>query len=175
MAQVNLALNRLLDDKGELPMHQREMAIKQNIEETRAEMDKKIGMIENRVHGTVEQARLTVDTVVDKVKHVQETVQEAKSKVDNIIEAVSIAMNETVERATYTTHLIKEVNKNPWIALGGAILFGYILGSVNQRKSLIPSSYIERSGEKSHIPGRHREQIGVYSGAGTMVTPPPSA
>jgi hypothetical protein len=142
-------------------MHQSEIAIKQDIEETRAAMDKKIEMIENRVHGTVEDAKSTVDAVINKVKHVHETILGAKSKVDNIIESASIAMDETVERAKYTTYLAKEVNQNPWITLGSAVLLGYILGNLSLGKSLVPS--------------RHREPIGDSSRAGTLVRSQSSA
>jgi hypothetical protein len=142
-------------------MHQREIAIKQDIEETRAAMDRKIEMIENRVHGKVEEAKSTVDAVIDKVKHVHETVLGAKSKVDDIIESASIAMDETVERAQYTTYLVREVNQSPWITFGSAVLLGYILGHLSVEKPLVPS--------------RHRKQIGAYSRAGTLVRSQPSA
>jgi ElaB/YqjD/DUF883 family membrane-anchored ribosome-binding protein len=142
-------------------MDQREIAIKQDIKETRAAMDRKIEMIENRVHGTVEEAKSTVDAVVNKVKHVHETVLGAKSKVDDIIESASIAMDETVERAKYTTSLVREVNQSPWITLGSAVLLGYVLGNLSLEKSLVPSG--------------HRKQINTYSRAGTLVRSQPSA
>jgi ElaB/YqjD/DUF883 family membrane-anchored ribosome-binding protein len=113
-------------------MDQRENHIRTDIEGTRTAMTEKIDMIENRMHETMQGTQSTIDNIMDSVKRVQGTVEEAKSTVDNIIETVKYTMDETIERVKYTTDLIEQVNQNPWIMFGSAVLIGYVLSGLNQ-------------------------------------------
>jgi hypothetical protein len=113
-------------------MDQRESHIRSDIEDTRTAMTEKIDMIENRMHETMQGTQSTIDNIMDNVKRVQGTVEEAKSTVDNIIETVKYTMDETIERVKYTTDLIEQVNQNPWIMFGSAVLIGYVLSGINQ-------------------------------------------
>jgi hypothetical protein len=47
-------------------------------------------------------------------------------------------MDETIERVKYTTDLIEQVNQNPWIMFGSAVLIGYVLSGINQGGSSAP-------------------------------------
>jgi archaellum component FlaC len=116
-------------------MDQRESHVGKDVENTRAVMDEKMEMIESRVHETMEGTKSAIDNVMDKVKGVQETIEGAKSTVDNLLETIQYTVEETIERAKYTADLIEQVDQNPWLMFGSAILTGYILSSLNREKS----------------------------------------
>jgi ElaB/YqjD/DUF883 family membrane-anchored ribosome-binding protein len=112
-------------------------------------MTEKLEMIEDRVHETMEGTQSTIDTVMDNIKRVQGTVEEAKSTIDNVLETIKYSMDETIERVKYTTDLIGQVNQNPWIMFGSAILMGYVLSSINQRELLNPPQAHKQRGERA--------------------------
>lgn len=91
----------------------------------------KLDMIEGRIHETVEGTKSTIDNVMGSIQHAQTTIEGTKSAVDSVLEIVKYAMDETIERVKYTTDLIDQVNKNPWIMFGSAVLMGYVLSTVN--------------------------------------------
>jgi ElaB/YqjD/DUF883 family membrane-anchored ribosome-binding protein len=134
-------------------MDQREQQVRKDIDDTRAVMSEKIEMIEDRVHETMETTRSTIDHVIDNVKHVQGTVEQTKSSIDNILETVKHSIDETIERAKYTADLIDQVNRNPWIMFGCAILAGYILSSIDREQSYGSRPHHEREGHNSTAKG----------------------
>jgi archaellum component FlaC len=91
----------------------------------------KLDMIESRIHETVEGTKSAIDSVMGSIQHAQTTIEGTKSAVDSVLETVKYAMDETIERVKYTTDLIEQVNKNPWIMFGSAVLMGYVLSTVN--------------------------------------------
>jgi methyl-accepting chemotaxis protein len=117
-------------------MDQKDHNIMKDIDDTHTAMNDKIGMIENRVHETIEGTQSTIDNVMDNVKRVQGTVEQTKSTLDNILATIKDSVDETIERVKYTADLIEQVNQNPWIMFGGAILAGYVLSSINRGGSL---------------------------------------
>jgi hypothetical protein len=127
-------------------MDQRESHTGKDIEDTRAVMAEKIEMIEERVHETMEGTKSTIDNVMDKVKGVQETIEGAKSTIDNLLETIQQTVEETIERAKYTADLIEQVNQNPWLMFGSAILTGYILSSLNRERAQDQSHAREQGG-----------------------------
>jgi hypothetical protein len=130
-------------------MDQKEQHFRKDIEDTRAAMTEKIEMIENRVHDTMEGTKSTIDNVMDNVKRVQGTVEQTKSTIDNILETIKHSMDETIERVKYTADLIEQVNQNPWIMFGCAILTGYVLSSIDREGSLGPRHDHQRRGSDS--------------------------
>jgi ElaB/YqjD/DUF883 family membrane-anchored ribosome-binding protein len=117
-------------------MDQRDDQIMKDIDDTRAAMNEKIGIIGSRVHETMEGTKSTIDNVMDNAKRIQDTVEQTKSTIDNILATIKDSMDETIERVRYTADLIEQVNQNPWIMFGGAILAGYVLSSINRDASL---------------------------------------
>jgi uncharacterized protein with von Willebrand factor type A (vWA) domain len=113
-------------------MDQRESQAGKDIENTRTVMAEKIEMIEDRVNETVEGTKSTIDNVMHKVKDVQGTIEDAKSTVDDLLDTLKQTMEETIERVKSTASLIEQVDQNPWIMFGSAILTGYILSSLNR-------------------------------------------
>jgi len=99
-------------------------------------MSEKIEMIEDRVNETMEGTKTTIDNVMHKVKDVQGTIEDAKSTVDNLLDTIKQTMEETMERVKSTASLIEQVDQNPWIMFGSAILTGYILSSLNRDRPL---------------------------------------
>jgi uncharacterized protein with von Willebrand factor type A (vWA) domain len=117
-------------------MDQRESHVGKDIENTRAVMAEKIDMIEGRVHETMEGTKVKIDNVMDKVKGVQGTIEDAKTTIDDLLETIKQTMEETVERVKSTATLIEQVDQNPWIMFGSAVLTGYVLSTLNQGRSM---------------------------------------
>jgi archaellum component FlaC len=113
-------------------MDQRESELGKDIEHTRAAMAEKIDMIEGRMNETMDGTKSTIDSVMGKVKDVQGTIEDAKSTVDNLLDTLKQTMEETIERVKHTANLIEQVDQNPWIMFGSAVLTGYVLSSLRQ-------------------------------------------
>jgi ElaB/YqjD/DUF883 family membrane-anchored ribosome-binding protein len=113
-------------------MVQKESSLERDIEDTRADMTEKIDMIENRMNETMEGTKSTINNVMEKVKGVQDTIDSAKSTIDSILETIKSTMEETVERVKYTSTVIEQVDQNPWIMFGSAVLTGYVLGGLKE-------------------------------------------
>jgi uncharacterized membrane protein len=93
-------------------------------------MTEKIEMIESRMNETMDGTKSTINNVMEKIQGVQETIDNTKSTIDNILETIKSTMEETIERVKYTSKVIEEVDQNPWIMLGSAVLTGYVLGGL---------------------------------------------
>jgi archaellum component FlaC len=128
-------------------MDQRQSQVGKDIENTRAVMSEKIEMIEDRVNETMEGTKTTIDNVMHKVKDVQGTIEDAKSTVDNLLDTIKQTMEETMERVKSTASLIEQVDQNPWIMFGSAILTGYILSSLHGDRPLSQVSAHEQRRE----------------------------
>src|SRR5262245_19117744 len=131
-------------------MAQKERELERGIEDTRAVMAEKIDMIENRVSETMEGTKETIDSVMDKVKGVQETIDNARSTIDNVLETIKHTMEETVERVKYTATVIEQVDQNPWIMLGSAVLTGYVMGGLYGGRSGEQRSYARQQPARNH-------------------------
>lgn len=128
-------------------MDQKERQSRVEMDETRSAVTEKLEMLEEQVHETMEGTKSTIDGVMNNIKQVQITVEDAKSAVDNVLETAKYAMDETLERVKYATDIMEQVDKNPWIMFGSAILMGYVLSSVNYKDIL----------NKNKISGQRRE------------------
>jgi ElaB/YqjD/DUF883 family membrane-anchored ribosome-binding protein len=104
------------------------------IDEGRDAVTEHMGSVEARVQETVDAVKATVESAIEGFEQLQETVGEAKAAVDAILERVQGTVQETVERMHPTDELLEYVQQNPWLLLGGAILMGYILGSLAGEK-----------------------------------------
>ena len=130
-------------------MDQKQSQVGKDIENTRAVMAEKIEMIEDRVNETMEGTKSTIDNVMHKVKDVQGTIEDAKSTVDNLLDTIKQTMEETMERVKSTASLIEQVDQNPWIMFGSAILTSYILSSLNRDRPLSQQYTHEQTREPS--------------------------
>ena len=101
-----------MDDKTEVIRH--------NIEETRNSLADKLETLEQTVVETVQGTTCAVVETVDTVKEaVQETVEQVKETVQT-----------TVEKVKETFDLRLQVERHPWLMLGGAVGVGYLAGTL---------------------------------------------
>jgi hypothetical protein len=142
-------------------MDQTENHIKHNIEETRAAMNEKLDIIEQRVHRTMEGTKSTIDSFAEGVDRIKEAVEGTTSTIDNSIDAFKYAVDETVERVKSTAVLIDQVKQNPWIMLGSAVLLGYVIGSLNRQEAL----------DKGHAPSEAKPSFAPHPPAPSHVSP----
>lgn len=96
-------------------MDQRRSDIGQDVRhilETRNAISQKIEMLEHRIEETVEGTRTTVEEMIDRVKDVAD---------------------EFVDRTKQTFDPTYQVHQHPWAMVGGAVLVGYVLGTLESR------------------------------------------
>jgi hypothetical protein len=110
-------------------MDQKQGQRQRNREEQPATVTETTAGVETRVQETVEALKSTVHSAMEGFKQLQETVDGGKPAVDAMLESVQGTVHETVERLKPTADLLEQVQQNPWLLMGGAILLGYILGS----------------------------------------------
>jgi len=91
--------------------------IRDEMEQTRANLADKLGALENQVRETVSDATEAVSSTVEGVK--------------DVVSSVS----ETVESVTETFNVSKHVEENPWIAFGAAVAAGFIAAQLFGRSS----------------------------------------
>ncbi len=120
-------------------MDDREAHIRREIEDTRAAMTEKIGMIQERLEETVDETGSTVvkvmNTVLGQVKRVQDMIEKGTSVVDDTIEQVQATANKTITEGTPGIALIADIYRRPWVMMGTAVLIGYILGVAGRSSS----------------------------------------
>lgn len=90
-------------------------AIREQMKETRSSLVEKVETLEQKVTGTVEGVTHTVENVRDAVKETVETVKES--------------IGETVETVKETFNLRRQMDRHPWLVLGGSVAAGYLLGT----------------------------------------------
>ena len=89
--------------------------IRDEMEQTRANLADKLGALENQVRETVSGATDAVSSTVEGVKGVVETV------------------SETVESVTETFNVSRQVEQHPWMAFGAAVAVGFVAAQVLER------------------------------------------
>jgi len=82
--------------------------IRDEMEQTRANLADKLGALENQVRETVSGATEAVSSTVEGVKEVVETV------------------SDTVESVTETFNVSRQVEQHPWMAFGAAVAAGFV-------------------------------------------------
>jgi len=111
---------------------QKESHIRQEIEDTRAAMTAKIGMIQERMDETVEETGSTVVNVMNTVLEQVQRVQNMFESVTSAAEATIAQVQDTAQRTTAGGspggELIADIYRRPWVMMGTAVLVGYILG-----------------------------------------------
>ena len=113
-------------------MEQRDISIKRDIEVTREAMSEKIELLENQIHQAVVVPKLVIDAVIGNIDRLKETTEEGKSAIDHGLDTIPQAVEEAILKIKSTADAISQVEHNPWIMLGSAILMGYAIGSLNR-------------------------------------------
>lgn len=102
-----------------------EDVIQQQMLETRASLTEKLETLEQKVVGTVENATSAVTETVDAIKEsVQETVATVQEGVKDGVDTVKDAFD-----------LPAQVQRRPWLVVGGSVAVGYCLGALLTRSS----------------------------------------
>ena len=96
-----------------------------DILETRNAISEKLEILEHRFQETVQGTRTAVEEVVDRTK----------STVEEMVDRVRDTADDFVDRTKQTFDPTYQVQQHPWAMVGGAILVGYVLGTLEPRMS----------------------------------------
>lgn len=108
-----------------------EALIREQMEESRTALSEKLETLEQKVSDTVQGAAAAVNETVETIK---ETVYTVKETVQDTVSAVKGSVQEGVATVKDWMDLRAHVEHCPWTMTGGAVLVGYLLGSMfNQR------------------------------------------
>jgi hypothetical protein len=100
--------------------------IQHQMEKTRGSLTEKLEALEGQVVDTVSS---TTGAVQDTTQAVQETVTGAVDAVKETVATVSDKVHETVQTVSDTFNLRLQMERHPWLVLGGAVAVGYCLES----------------------------------------------
>jgi len=92
--------------------------IQQQMMETRTSLSEKVTQLEEQVMGTVQSATDAMQTTVEKVK---DSVKDVTSSVEESV----TSMRDTVRQ---TFDISSHVRERPWLALGAAVVTGFVTG-----------------------------------------------
>lgn len=99
-------------------MAQEPEAIRQQMSETRAALSEKLETLEHQV----------VDTVHGATAAVNDTVANVKDAVDCTVQSVKESFRESVQCVKDALDIPEQVQRHPWLMLGGAVACGYLGG-----------------------------------------------
>ena len=177
-------------------MAQRADDIRHDIEDTRAAMTAKLAILEERVVETVADAQASVEKIMEDVgaivTDVRGTVDTTLATVDTtlvavrqgitgtqalvaeIVEHMKRTIGDTVATVQRTFDLHAQVEHHPWPMVGGALLAGYMLGSLGGGHPSAAGSPRDPPGVEASRPGsppaarassaRPQPQQGIVSG-----------
>jgi len=100
-----------------------EEVIKRQMEETRSSLAEKLESLENKV----------VDTVTGATDAVTGTVESVKDAVQETVGTVRGTVTQTVESIRDTFNLRLQMERHPWLILGGAVGVGFVVGRMLPR------------------------------------------
>lgn len=111
--------------------------IQQQMEATRGSLTEKLEALEGQVTETVsstagavqETTQSVQETVTDAVDAVKETVTSVTDKVQETMSTVTDKFQETVQSVSDTFNLRIQMERHPWIVMGGAVAIGCLVGS----------------------------------------------
>jgi len=100
--------------------------IQKKMEQTRGSLTEKLEALEGQVAETVSS---TAGAVQDTTQAVQETVAAVTEKVQETMNAVTDKVQETVQTVGETFSLRTQMERHPWLVMGGAVAIGCVIGS----------------------------------------------
>lgn len=113
--------------------------IRQQMDESRAALTEKLGLLEEKVSETVQTATASVaETVQSATASVTETVDSVKGAVQGTVDSVRHSVEDTVASVSEALDLALQVKRHPWGMFAGAIAVGYFgaqLLSASERRS----------------------------------------
>jgi ElaB/YqjD/DUF883 family membrane-anchored ribosome-binding protein len=109
------------------------------MDDTRKDLADKLEQLEKKVSGTVETVTDFVEKVPETVETVKETIAETVSTVSDTVQhtvgAVKETVADTVESVKSFFDIPYQVDRHPWLMLGGSVLMGYLGGRLLPRRS----------------------------------------
>jgi len=115
-----------MDDEAEV--------IRTQMLETRTAMTEKFEAIEDKLSSVVQE---TAESVTDAVGAVTQTVDSVKEAVQDTVKSVSGVAEDAVESVKEAFDIRRQVERNPWLMLGGAVAVGFAGGLLLSR--VLPS------------------------------------
>jgi hypothetical protein len=104
-------------------------------------MSAKIGLIQERLEETVDEAGTSVakvvNTVMAQVKRVQDMIENITSTADVTVEHVRDTTAKAIARGTPGNAFIGDLSQRPWVMVGTAVLVGYVLGAGGRSSSTV--------------------------------------
>jgi len=94
--------------------------IREQMDETRADLQEKLEILEDKVLGTIENTTTTVE----------KTVATVKEAVEGTVESVKESVAETVQTVKHTFDLPAHCVNHPWLMFGGSIAVGFATGQL---------------------------------------------
>jgi len=158
--------------------------IQQQMEKTRGSLTEKLEALEGQVTETVASTAGAVQdttqsvqqTVTGAVDAVKDTVATVTDKVQETMTTVTDKFQETVQSVTDSFSLSVQMERHPWIVLGGAVFAGYLLessiGSSRETYPVEPMTsapppppppWNDRSRHALSAPPDEEEESGVFS------------
>lgn len=107
-----------------------EEVIRADMEETRTALTEKLEVLENQVIGTVQEARSAVSETVETLK---DTVGTVKDTVTDTVSAVKESVQEGVATVKDWMDVRAQVDRHPWVMVGGSVATGYLIGALCDR------------------------------------------
>jgi hypothetical protein len=151
--------------------------IRHQIDESRAALVEKLGILEDKVAETVQNATSSVaeatasvlDTVNNATASVSETVESVNAAVQGTVKDVTATVSGTVESVRDTFDFPAQFKRHPWGMFAGAVAAGFFAGRLTQER--IPSSHNCNWSPQNghHGPGDNRNGRGRFqegNGAG---------
>jgi len=115
--------------------------IESQMEETRKHLAEKVEALQQQV----------ASTVADTTKTVTETVSAVTEAVQETVGSVTETVQKTVETVKETFDFRAQVEKRPWMVVGGAVAAGYLLGTLlTPRSSAHSTGTADRESEEDH-------------------------
>lgn len=151
-----------MDQEPDLSAQQPE-AIRHHIDKTRGDLTDKLEALEQKV----------MDTVADAKSAVSDTVETVTQSVDSTVQAVKDTVHATVDSVKDALDLGRQVDRHPWVMLGGSLATGYVLGRLLSPRPPVSRPIIQSSVEAfPPRPEAARQSPGFHS-AGTAFQPTP--
>jgi len=112
--------------------------IRNQMTETRTSLTEKIEAVEDKLASAVSE---TTDTVTRTVEAVKEVVESVEGAVEGTMKTVSGAAEDAVESVKQTFDVRRQVERHPWLMVGGAVAAGFAGGLLFERVLAAPASY----------------------------------
>ena len=124
-----------------------EEMIQRQMQETRASLTEKLETLEQKVVGTVENATTAVHNTVDAIKEtVHDTVASVQQGVQGSVDSVKDLFD-----------VPAQVERRPWLMMGGSVAVGYCLGTLlsqrssqEEREAASRQSWLSEASNRAH-------------------------